>query len=138
MDSFGDDFQTRFVWDGTRDRSPFLSIADAVDWRASLGGEDAIMAYNHKLAKDAGALLTEKWGTGVLDRGAQANSMLNVVVPTTNLTACGAVASKLHSDYATRGAGRNSFRRDASARVRVRFEQRQPRHKRYEEAREWR
>lgn len=44
VDSYGDDFSTRFVWDGTRDRSPFLSISDSIDWRESLGGEDAIMA----------------------------------------------------------------------------------------------
>ena len=51
------------------------------------------MAYNHGLAKDAGALLTEAWGTGTIDRGDQANSMLNMIVPTSNLTACEGVVS---------------------------------------------
>ena len=49
VDSYGDDFVSRFVWDGTRDRSPFCAISDALAFRAALGGEGTIMSYNHHL-----------------------------------------------------------------------------------------
>jgi selenocysteine lyase/cysteine desulfurase len=34
VDSFGDAFADRYVWDGTRDRSAFLAMSDAMDFRA--------------------------------------------------------------------------------------------------------
>jgi len=100
VDSYGDDFVTRFVWSGTRDRSSFCAVHDALAFRASVGGEEAIREYTHGLARWAGEHLSAVWHTKVLDSGpSQANSMLNIVVPTANHTACLQVVHTLHASH---------------------------------------
>ena len=85
---------------GTRDRSSFCAIHDALAFRASLGGEQAINDYNHGLARRAGQALTALWNTSVLDaEESQANSMLNVVVPTSNRSACLEVVGELKREH---------------------------------------
>lgn len=44
VDSFGDAFADRYVWSGTRDRSPFLAMGDAFNYRANMG-DSALIAY---------------------------------------------------------------------------------------------
>ena len=62
MDSFGDGFSDRYVWSGTRDRSPFIAMGDAMDFRENLG-EAALVAYINKLSHDGAALIVKLWGT---------------------------------------------------------------------------
>ena len=40
----------QFEWTGTQDFAPTLSIAAALDFRKSIGGEERIMEYCHTLA----------------------------------------------------------------------------------------
>jgi len=51
-----------FDWVGTRDPSPFLAAPEGLAFMRELGVE-AVRAYNHGLAWEAGQLLTERWGT---------------------------------------------------------------------------
>lgn len=100
VDSYGDEFTSRFIWDGTRDRSPFCAVKDALAFREWLGGEEAIMKYNHELAKWAGDYLAERWNTSVLTYDeSMLNSMVNVVAPTQNYTLCSKSVSKLLSEH---------------------------------------
>ena len=86
VDSVGDAFTDRFVWDGTRDRSSFCAVKDAMAFRNDvLGGEDSIMRYNHELAAWAGEYLTDLWNTTTLtSEPAMMNSMVNVKGPGLN------------------------------------------------------
>lgn len=48
-------FVLNFEFTGTADRSPYLCIPAAINWRRDvLGGEDRIMRYTQKLAKEGG------------------------------------------------------------------------------------
>jgi len=51
--------------DGTRDRSAFLAMGDALDFRAALG-EAALVNYTNQLSRDGSDLLVREWGTGLL------------------------------------------------------------------------
>ncbi|KAF3403515.1 hypothetical protein F1880_009670 [Penicillium rolfsii] len=60
-------FEVLFESFGTMDYSPFLCIRDALEFRASIGGEEAIMRHNTKLAAAGGQAMAMILGTEVLD-----------------------------------------------------------------------
>jgi len=66
---------------GTADVTPYIAMGDALDFRANIGGEDAITAYLHLLARDGGAMLSKAWGTRVLEEEGAACAMTNVELP---------------------------------------------------------
>lgn len=78
-------FVLNFEFTGTADRSPYLCIPAAINWRRDvLGGEDRIMRYTQKLAKEGGKRAAQILGTEVLDNpsGSMSNcSMTNVALP---------------------------------------------------------
>ena len=109
VDSFGDAFADRYVWSGTRDRSPFLAMSDAMDFRDNLG-EAALMAYINKLSRDGAALMVKLFGTasrgvgGLVAPAEMQATMSNVIAPTTGSAAnqsaqCGKISAQLQADY---------------------------------------
>ena len=44
-----------------------LTIADAIEFRKSIGGEERIMQYNHSLAVQGGRKLRKLFGTSILE-----------------------------------------------------------------------
>ena len=110
VDSFGDGFADRFVWSGTRDRSAFLAIDDAMDYREWAGGggaagEAATMRYLNELSHQGAELLVEAWGTGLMAPHAMQAAMHNVIVPTglmrnaSAAAACAKVGDELRETY---------------------------------------
>ena len=109
MDTFGDAFADRYVWSGTRDRSPFLAMGDAMDFRERLG-EKALVAYIHNLSHVGAALMVDVLGTasrgvgGLVAPSAMQAAMHNVIAPTTgNVTnqamQCARISSQLQTKY---------------------------------------
>lgn len=62
----GDDksFEQKFYWTGTHDPTPFICIADAIEFMGSLypGGWDELMTRNHNLAVDARKMICARMG----------------------------------------------------------------------------
>ena len=79
-------FQDQFIYVGTTSYAPFLAMQAALDFRASIGGEDAIFSYIHSLAVSAGQVLAKAWGTDVLLDDSMYAAMVDVRVPTRNAT----------------------------------------------------
>lgn len=59
-------FAGRFEYIGTVNYNAFLAVYDSFEFRESIGGENAIMAYNHDLAWKAAKLVANIWGTQLL------------------------------------------------------------------------
>jgi selenocysteine lyase/cysteine desulfurase len=60
-------FVTSFEWLGTMDISNFLSTDVAIDFRKWLGGEEKIMSYAHKVAKEGGRAMAKILGTETME-----------------------------------------------------------------------
>uniref|UniRef100_D8Q281 Aminotransferase class V domain-containing protein n=1 Tax=Schizophyllum commune (strain H4-8 / FGSC 9210) TaxID=578458 RepID=D8Q281_SCHCM len=76
-------FVVQYDWNGTTDWANYLSIPAALKFRNWLGGEDAIIAYNHKLAFEGTKRMAEIMGTDMMypeDTGFEL-SMVNVALP---------------------------------------------------------
>ncbi|RED48028.1 aminotransferase class V-fold PLP-dependent enzyme [Aestuariispira insulae] len=58
----GDGYNMAFDWPGTKDFTPYLSIKDAIVFRAGWG-EKEIYQYCRTLVRDGANLLSEAWGT---------------------------------------------------------------------------
>jgi isopenicillin-N epimerase len=62
----GDDksFEQKFYWTGTHDPTPYICIADAIEFMGTLfpGGWDELMSHNHQMAVDARNLICNKLG----------------------------------------------------------------------------
>jgi len=54
-------YSREFLWQGTRDLSPWLSIGAAIDFYKSFG-EDDVKSYMHNLAWDSAEMLAGEWG----------------------------------------------------------------------------
>lgn len=87
------------------DYSSFLCAADALRFRLSVGGEEAIMRYNSELAQRGGRILVQILNTEILDdvdknltRGC---SMINVRLPIDALELGNSLMDTL--DYVQRG-----------------------------------
>jgi isopenicillin-N epimerase len=75
-----DGYAEAFSWPGTRDFSPWLAVADAVDFHRDFGS-DAIRAYTHGLAQEAAAMLAARWA---MPRGTApelATAMTTIALP---------------------------------------------------------
>jgi isopenicillin-N epimerase len=88
-------FADRFVWTGTRDRTPYCAIQAASALRAALGGEAAIMGYNAALARWAEAHLRAKWRVPAMAPPAMFSGMSVVQIPAANASQCAAVRAGL-------------------------------------------
>ena len=75
-------FSDRFIWTGTRDRTPYCAIQAATQFREELGGEEAIMNYNIGLAKWAENYLRQLWGVNPMAPPSMHTSMSIIQIPT--------------------------------------------------------
>lgn len=66
------------------DFSPYMTVPAALKFRQDVGGERAIMAYNHKLAVDGGTYMANVFGTEVLQDEDQIANMVDVRLPIDN------------------------------------------------------
>ncbi|CAF0865032.1 unnamed protein product [Adineta ricciae] len=107
-----DDFESRFIWTGTRDRTSYCAILSALDYRQTLGGEERIMTYNQELAQYGGRYLSRLWGTRILSPESMQSGMTNVQVPTKNFTVCQIVVNELYSSYNTMVSGASNIAPD--------------------------
>jgi len=94
-----DVFSNRYIWTGTRDRSSYCAINDALLFRQFLGGEEMIMNYTQSLALQAGHFMAQNFSTYLLTPDNMTSSMFDIVIPTDNTTACGIVNGQLRSQY---------------------------------------
>ncbi|KAJ4392798.1 Glycosylphosphatidylinositol (GPI)-anchored cell wall endoglucanase [Neurospora sp. IMI 360204] len=79
------EFVNNFEFVGTMDNSPFFCVKDAIKWREEvLGGEERIMEYMTRLAREGGQKVAEILGTRVLEnsKGTLVRcAMVNVALP---------------------------------------------------------
>lgn len=94
-----DTFINRYIWTGTRDRSAYCAINDALLFRQFLGGEETIMNYTQSLALQAGHYMAQNFSTYLLTPDNMTSSMFDIVIPTDNTTACAIVNGQLRSQY---------------------------------------
>lgn len=73
-------FPSNFAWTGTRDPSNWLSVPAAFDFMDRFG-ESAVRQHNHKLIRDATALLADMWGFRVTTPDAMTAAMTLVPAP---------------------------------------------------------
>lgn len=78
-------FVAAFEYVGTLDNSPYLCVAEAIEWRKRvLGGEERIREYMWTLAKAGGEEVARRLGTWVMqnEEGTLTNCpMVNVALP---------------------------------------------------------
>jgi isopenicillin-N epimerase len=77
---YGGGFQAEFGWTGTRDPSPFLAAPAGIAFHDRLGG-DGLRARNEALARAAGRLLLDAWGTAIGGPEACFAAMVTVRLP---------------------------------------------------------
>jgi len=75
--ALGHGFTTEFDYTGTRDNSAWLSVPAALDYIEHWGAE-AIRAHNRALAREAGDLLIDAWGTEAAAAAQLGASMVSV------------------------------------------------------------
>ncbi|KAJ2905499.1 uncharacterized protein MKZ38_005375 [Zalerion maritima] len=105
-----------FEFVGTVDNAPYLCAKDSISWRREvLGGEQKILGYMNKLAREGGDRVAEMVGTGeVLENKAGTlgeSAMVNVALPlvvkgageewASHVTSQGGKMKKLETDPAT-------------------------------------
>jgi isopenicillin-N epimerase len=73
-------FLAEFDWVGTRDPSPFLAAPAGLDFMRDLGLE-AMRAYQHALAWEAGRLLAARWGAALDRPESMVGAMITVALP---------------------------------------------------------
>ncbi|CAF3794435.1 unnamed protein product [Rotaria sordida] len=104
-----EDFESRFIWTGTRDRTPYCAILSALDYRQSLGGEERIKNYNHDLAQYGGRYLSRLWKTKILSPENMQSSITNIQLPTNNFTQCQIIVGQLYNTYNTMVSGASNI-----------------------------
>ncbi|KAJ4462383.1 putative Hercynylcysteine sulfoxide lyase [Paratrimastix pyriformis] len=75
-------FEGNFMYIGTKDYCPYITFRDALAFRESVGGDQAIKRYIQELMWQAGQEVARIWHTEVLNPRNMACSMLNVRLPT--------------------------------------------------------
>ena len=78
--ALGQGFSAEFDYTGTRDNSVWLAVPAALDYVEALGAE-TMHAHNAALARDAGAMLAETWGSEVAAAPEFRASMASVRLP---------------------------------------------------------
>lgn len=84
------DFVNQFLWTGTIDWVPYLTVGAALDFRTWLGGEEKINEWCHKLAVEGGEKIAEVLGTEVMkgkDDHELCLNMVNVRLPLSSSSA---------------------------------------------------
>lgn len=68
---------------GTIDKTPYLCVSAALDYRKSIGGEEAIRAYTHDIAVKGGQVVADILGTQVMENSTKTltANMVNVELP---------------------------------------------------------
>jgi len=76
-------WSNQFMWEGTRDYSPFFCIDAAIRWMDSVhaGGWDGIRQHNHDLVWKAGQYLADRLGASVPVSEHQVGSILTLPLP---------------------------------------------------------
>lgn len=79
------EYVQNFEFVGTIDNSNYLLIPDAIKWREEVcGGEQAIIEYNTKLAKEGGKVVADILGTYIMDNSTSSMTdccLVNVALP---------------------------------------------------------
>lgn len=96
---YGQGFRVEFEWTGTRDVTAALAAPAALDFHARLGGPQ-LMARNAALAREAGAMLAQAWGTEMTGPADHFAAMVTMRLPLTG-TVDGARAEALMRDLGT-------------------------------------
>ena len=78
--ALGAGFTAEFDYTGTRDNSAWLAVPAALDYVDALGAE-AMRAHNAALARDAGAMLIDAWGSAAAAAPEFSAAMVSVRVP---------------------------------------------------------
>ena len=78
--ALGQGFTAEFDYTGTRDNSAWLAVPAAIDYVDALGAE-ALRTHNAALARDAGAMLIEAWGSEAAAAPEFRASMVSVRLP---------------------------------------------------------
>jgi isopenicillin-N epimerase len=78
--ALGAGFPDEFDYTGTRDNSAWLAVPAALDYIGGLGAE-AMRAHNTALARDAGALIVEEWGSEAAASPEFCAAMVSVRLP---------------------------------------------------------
>lgn len=66
------------------DFSPYMTVPAALKFREDVGGESAIMSYNHRLAIDGGTYLANFFGTQIIQDEDQIGNIVDVRLPINN------------------------------------------------------
>lgn len=66
------------------DFSPYMTVPAALKFREDIGGEQAIMSHNHRLAIDGGSYLAHVLNTEILQDEDQIANMVDVRLPINN------------------------------------------------------
>ena len=77
-------FVTNFEFVGTIDNAPYLCVAAGIEWRKSIGGEEAIRNYCQTLVQEGTQKVADVLGTEVLDNSTKTLTqccMANVRLP---------------------------------------------------------
>jgi isopenicillin-N epimerase len=99
----GQGFAAEFDFSGTRDSSPWLAVPEALDYLAALG-PDAVHAHNNALAREAGEMLAEAWGSEIAAGPAFSAAMAAVRLPgvtAADRTAARRIARHLREAHST-------------------------------------
>jgi isopenicillin-N epimerase len=78
----GQGFTAEFDYSGTRDNSAWLAVPAALDYLAALDPE-AVRAHNNALAREAGEMLRDAWGSEIAASPAYRAAMASVRLPGT-------------------------------------------------------
>ena len=92
-------FTDRFIWTGTRDRTAYCAVQAATAFRAALGGEAAVQAYNAGIALFAKQHLETVWQVPPMAPDSMMSSLSIVQLPTLNATVCGILRGALIDEY---------------------------------------
>jgi isopenicillin-N epimerase len=81
---YGEGVAAELFWQGTRDVTPWLCAADAIEYMAALpGGWESVRRHNHAMAVWVQAMLCERWGVepATPSDGSMIGSMTTVPLP---------------------------------------------------------
>ena len=78
--ALGQGFTAEFDYTGTRDNSAWLAVPAALDY-LDVSGAEAVRAHNAALAREAGAMLVEAWGSEAAAAPEFCASMVSVRLP---------------------------------------------------------
>ncbi|MBG97839.1 aminotransferase [bacterium] len=73
-------YSTEFLWQGTRDFSPWLSVNSAIDFYESFGSGD-VKEYMHNLAWDSAQMLAKEWNVDLNLERKMFASMVPIPIP---------------------------------------------------------